>query len=369
MLSRIVVRIGLFLSALTPVAAWAQEGTAYQQSNLVSNSPGVASFTDSNLVNSWGLVIGESGILGVADNGSSRFTVYAANGTPQQASISIPGPGNQGQGTPTGVVRNRGSDFVVTNQSKSGPARLLFATEDGTIAAWSPQVSSTQAFIAVDRSATGAVYKGLALARTDTRELLFAADFHNNRVDAFDQSFAPAFSFSAPADAIPSGYAPFNIRYIGKQLYVTYAKQSPPDNKDDQAGPSNGFVVIFDLTGKLVKVFASHGPLNSPWGLAVAPASFGVFSNSLLVGNFGDGHINAYDLGSGQLLGALSDASGNPLVIDGLWSLGFGLPKAQAAEDFGSDSIPADTLYFTAGPNQEAGGLLGTISVAPASVQ
>jgi uncharacterized protein (TIGR03118 family) len=266
--------------------------------------------------------------------------------------VTVPPPtGSQGPSTPTGIVFNGTSDFVVSAGGVSGPAAFIFATEDGTISGWNPNVNRGAAILAVPSS--GGVYKGLAEVTSPGGNFIYATDFRNNAVQVFNGSFNLVNSFTDPS--LPPGFAPFGIANINGLLYVTFALQIAPDNHDDQAGPGNGFVDVFNPQGGLVSQFAAQGPLNSPWGLAQAPASFGDFGNALLVGNFGDGAINAYDLATGNLLGQLTNQRGQPLFIDGLWALTFG--------NGGQGGNP-NVLYFTAGLNGESDGLIGDLQPA-----
>ena len=324
----------------------------FEQVNLVSDLAGQAAHTDTNLVNPWGLVIGREGSLIVADNHSDLSTVYGPDGTTIRPPVHA-------EDEPTGIAVNRFSDdFLISDGTESHPARLVYSTESGRILAWNPQVDPSNAVVVADNSSSNAVYKGIAIARGRHGALLYATDFHNGRVDVFDRSFQWTGSFTDPnAEA---GFAPFNIRNIGGWLFVTFAKQLGPDNEDDEAGPGNGFVDIFRPDGRLARRFASHGPLNSPWGLAVAPRHFGRLHDALLVGNFGDGRINAYNLRTGAFLGQLADAAGSPIQIEGLWSLEFG--RDGDGEGDGDDEHGmSDALYFTAGPGDETHGLLGVI--------
>jgi uncharacterized protein (TIGR03118 family) len=327
----------------------------YIPHNLVSDLPNMAERTDPNLINPWGISSPPTGPIWVSDNNAGVATVYHGNGRPfpkQNSSlvVAIPPPtGGSGSGTPTGNVFNDTSDFVVTQGTHSGPARFIFATEDGTLAGWNPEVDAMAAILAKDESSTGAVYKGLALASNSHGNFLFATDFHNAFVAMFDRNFNLVHTFTDAS--IPAGFAPFGIRNIGGELFVTYAKQKPPDNHDDQAGPGNGFVDVFDTSGNMVRRFASQGTLNSPWGLALA-SDFGKFSGALLVGDFGDGRINAFNPSTGAFLGQLNDQHGNPITIDGLWGLNFGN---------GFDGASSHLLFFTAGINDEADGLFGTL--------
>ncbi len=326
----------------------------YVEFDLVSDLASNAPVQDSRLVNPWGIVAGPESIW-VNDNGPGLTTVYSPSGHPSAFSISIPGT-NGGSGTPSGLVFNNTGSFVVTNGSASAPSTFMMATEDGTIAAWSESISGSNAVIVVDNSGSGAVYKGLAIA-TDTNgnPNLYAANFHAGTIDMFNSQFQFVSSFT---DAnVPTNFAPFNIRNIQGRLFVTFALQKLPDAHDDQSGAGNGFVDVFDTDGTLLRRFASNGPLNSPWGMAVAPKDFGQFSGALLVGNFGDGKINAFDLLSGKFLGALTDASGNDIVISGLWGLTFEREPVEGREC----EYFAQRLYFSAGLNDEADGLLGFI--------
>jgi uncharacterized protein (TIGR03118 family) len=347
------ISIGALLFAQSVAAQY------YLQTDLVSDERTTANPPDAILVNPWGLVSSATSPWWVANNGTLTSTLYDGNGVRRTLVVTIPGP-------PTGVVSNGGAGFVVRSGAAAGPARFIFATEDGKIAGWNPNVpapGSTQATVGADRSSFGAVYKGLAIASTVAGDFLYATDFHNGAVDVFDSSFAKVTLPGAFTDpALPSGYAPFGIQNIGGRIFVTYALQDS-DAHDDVAGVGHGFVDVYDTTGNLLQRVASKGRLNSPWGLALAPATFGAFGGSLLVGNFGDGKINAFDLatarGSGAAVqvGQLHSANGPPLRIDGLWALQFGN---------GSGSGSTNTLYFTAGPDGESHGLFGKIEPAPA---
>lgn len=334
-------------------------GNFYQQLNLVSDGANPADNTDPNLINSWGIAFNPFGPVWVADNGTGVSTLYDGNGKPQSLVVQIPSPANgSGSGTPTGIVFNASTGFVVSQGSASGASKFIFATEDGVIAAWAPNVDATHAIRMVDNSvATGAVYKGLALSANGDGNLLYAADFHNNRIDVFDSSFKPvtlpAGAFSDPN--LPYGFAPFGLQAIGGDIYVSYAKQDAAKH-DDVAAVGLGFIDVYDPNGTLLKRLVSQGSLNSPWGMALAPAGFGKFSGRLLVGNFGDGLIHAYDIATGDPAGTLKDAGMRSIQIDGLWGLAFGN---------GFDKQPVNTLFFTAGPGDEKQGLYGRIDVAP----
>ena len=336
------------MAVAIPVASSAgSTANQYQQTNLISDIPGVARITDPNLVNPWGQAAGPTSPLWVADNGTNVSTLYTGGVDGSIPAIvplvvSIPG------GAPTGVVFNPTTDFVVHTQRGSAPANFIFDSEAGRITAWSNKVSGTTAQTKfVSRNA---VYKGLALASVHRRNFLYAANFRAGRIDVFNARFKKVRLSGRFQDAmIPAGFAPFDIQLLDGRLYVSYAKQDAARH-DDVAGPGNGFVDVFDTSGRLLRRLISRGDLNSPWGLALAPAMFG----DLLVGNFGDGTIHAYDPMTGALKGQLTNTDGNPIQINGLWALRFGN---------GTFASP-DTLVFTAGIGDESHGLLGEISPA-----
>jgi uncharacterized protein (TIGR03118 family) len=330
--------------------------TGFVQTNLVSDVPGAAQTTDSNLVNPWGISLAPGQPFWIADNGTGKSTLYDGAGATQPLVVTIPAPTAGATSAPTGTVFNPGNTFAVSAGGMTGASAFLFATEDGTIAGWSPAVNQTQAVIAVNRSAAGAVYKGLAIGTNAGGTFLYAADFHNGAIDVFNTNFTKVSLAGNFTDAsIPAGFAPFNVQNIGGSLFVTYAKQNDAKH-DDVAGAGNGFVDAFDTSGNLLRRFASQGTLNSPWGLAQAPASFGTLGGDILVGNFGDGTINAFDPNSGALAGQLQGTSGQTLAISGLWGLTFGT---------GGSGGSTGTLYFTAGTEHEQHGLFG--SLAPAA--
>ena len=337
----------------------AADPTFYQQHNLVSDGFVSADHTDSNLVNAWGLASSPTSPWWVADNGMGVSTLYKGSGDINPLVVNVPGAdGTPNGAAPTGIVFSGSADFVVSDGTFSGPSRFIFASEDGTISGWSPAVPppppSHQAQLAVNNSASGAIYKGLALLSTDSGNFLYATDFHNNKIDVFDGQFHAVTSPGGFHDShIPNQFAPFGIAAIGGKLYVSYAKQDA-DAHDNLNGAHLGYVDVFDSNGNLLKRLIKKGKLNAPWGLAVAPANFGNFSNRLLVGNFGDGRINAYDINNGHFKGTLRSSPGHPIQIDGLWGIGFGN---------GADSGPTNTLYFAAGPDDEAHGLYGRIDL------
>jgi uncharacterized protein (TIGR03118 family) len=346
-------------------AAPAPATPSFTQTILVSNIPGMARRTDANLVNPWGMFLGLNSGMWIAANGSGTALTYDGTGQPIPSGsplvVTIPAPGGSGgTSTPTGVVTNDTSGFVISAGSNSGPSAELFATEDGTIAGWNSMVDATRAVIAVDNSVSGAVYKGLALGFNASGAFLFATNFHAGTIDVFDSKFQPVRTRGRFRDNnIPAGYAPFGIAAINAQIYVTYALQDDK-KKDDVGGAGHGFINIFDTEGNLVKRFTSQGHLNSPWGMAWAPfEGFGSFNNALFVGNFRDGFVNAFDFDSGQFLGVISDANGNAINIPGLWGLQFGLGVAGAS---------SSSLFFTAGLADEQHGFFGTLTVNPSSL-
>jgi uncharacterized protein (TIGR03118 family) len=295
----------------------------------------------------------------VSDNTAGVSTLYDGAGVafpPPPTGpliVNIPLPNAATGGAATGQVANvfsTSNAFLVPGTGM--PSLFIFATEDGTISAWNQSVG-TNAAIAVDNSSSGAVYKGLAIGSNGTADFIYATNFNSGHVDVFDSSFAPANvngAFPFVDRRLPRRYAPFGIQNINNQLFVTYAVQDAAKH-DDVPGRGHGVVDIFDMDGKLLKRFARHGALNSPWGVAIAPSTFGRFANDTLIGNFRDGRINAYS-SSGRFRGVMTDSTTHrPLVNDGLWTLTFG----------GALNSSADTLYFTAGLNNEQDGLFGSI--------
>jgi uncharacterized protein (TIGR03118 family) len=331
----------------------------------------VAKFFDPHLVNPWGVGESAASPFWISDNGAGVSTLYNTVGSPQALVVSIPVAGQPlgSAGTPTGVVFNTAGGalggFKISGVTAGGlptsqPAVFLFATEDGTILGWNPMVNpigfdptkaGTYAIVAA--RPPGAIYKGLAIAiDSGGTARLYATNFHAGTVDVFDTSF----NLQTPAafidTSLPRGYAPFNVVLVGGKLFVTYAVQDA-DAKDDVAGMSHGIVDTFDLAGQSPHRFAQHGQLNSPWGVAVAPAKFGALAGSVWIGNFGNGQINAYDSSTGTFVDKVRNPHGQAIVIDGLWSLKVGN---------GGNGGLADTIYFTAGPNDEEDGLFGALS-------
>jgi uncharacterized protein (TIGR03118 family) len=325
----------------------------YQVISLVSD---VATYqpetVDPGLVNPWGIAIGPTGAFWISDNHSGLTTIYDGGGNIIRQPVDVPFHGQVHGGAPTGVVFNTTSDFLAPSTG-GVPRKALFiyATEDGTVAAWN---GSDSTVTVADRSSMHAVYKGITIGANGGNNFIYAADFRNGRIDVLDKDFNYVnMNFSDPT--IPAGFAPFNIKQIAGKLYVTYAKQSAPDNEDDERGVGNGFVNVFNTDGSLLKRFASQGNLNSPWGITAPPAGFGLPAGSIIVGNFGDGHLNVFD-GQGKGLGELK--SGNtPIVLEGLWDLTF--------EDGTIQGSDPNILYYTAGPGSESHGLFGYLKKRP----
>jgi uncharacterized protein (TIGR03118 family) len=353
-----------------------RERDAYVITALTSNlGPSHTAPADPVLQNAWGIAFTAAGSpFWVNDNATGCSTLYDGIGTkvPLQVSIPLPGnvvpvgschpadpnkPSSPAPANPTGIVWNPAASFVVPGTKI--PAVFIFATENGTISAWAGGLNPADvAVIAADESASGAVYKGLAYAVNAKGAFLFATDFHNGKVDVFGPNGTDGLFTQVSLDGhftdpeLPAGYAPFNIANIDGDLFVTYAKQNAQKH-DDAAGPGRGFVDVFDTGGHLLRRFESRGRLNSPWGITRASFAFGPWSGKILVGNFGDGRINVFN-NDGSFVDQLEDVHGRPLVIHGLWTLTLG---------GGRNSSP-DTLYFSAGPDEETNGLFGTITPA-----
>jgi uncharacterized protein (TIGR03118 family) len=346
-------RLGIVLAALSALAlalagpADAHDGgkgaNVYKKRNLVSDIDGVARITDPNLVNPWGLSFGPATPAWIADNGTDVSTLYRGaihRSIPVIVPLVVGIPG----GAPTGTVFNATSGFKVNG----APAPFIFDSEAGTITAWA---AGTEAV--TEATTPGAIYKGLAIATKGGATFLYAANFHAGTIDVFNDAFAPVTMPGGFVDPnLPAGFAPFNVQEIAGRLVVAYAQQDP-DAEDEVAGAGLGYVDVFDTSGHLLRRLVSQGQLNAPWGLAVAPRKFGRFSGDLLVGNFGDGAINAYDPRTGSFRGTLMNRDGNPIHINGLWALRFGN---------GVIGTP-QTLLFTAGIADEDHGLFGEIVV------
>ena len=331
----LTVCLGITL-VLGSVPALAQ----YQLTNLVSNQVGAAKHTDPLIVNAWGLVHAAGSPFWVADNGSGWSTLYNGAGKAKSLRVLIPSTVN-GPGSPTGIVFNGSSDF----QFQGWAAIFMFATLDGTISAWAPQVDLNQAFIQVNNSASGAVYTGLAISSKASGNRLFAADVVNNKVDVYDGMFNFVTSFTD--SGLPAGFTPFGIQDINGVVYVAFA--------DSNGGPG-GFIDTFDENGTLLKQLVHGGALNQPWGIAIAPPNFGPLSNTLLVSNnTNTGTINAFNPATGQFVGTVRDTNGQPIHIDQLWGIEFGGGTANNGRK--------NQLFFTAGPSNNLAGTFGVIAL------
>ena len=360
-----VYSAGMGSASLTVGAA-----TAFSLTNLIADvAGGTAANVDANLVNPWGIAIPAGNFPAwVANNHSETSTLYDGDGKAQAATapLIVQFAAATGGTTfdPTGIVFNGGTDFTVTSAGISGVAKFIFDGEGGMIAGWSPGVDLTHA-VTMYSDSGGAVYKGLAVAQNNGNSFLYATDFHNGKIDVFNAAFvkqatsATAFTFAD--SSIPAGFTPFGIQTIpgsgaagATQIYVTYAQQQAPDNHDNANGAGLGYVDIYDTNGKLIKQLIAKGALNAPWGIALAPADFGTLSKMLLVGNFGDGKINAFDPASGTFVGSVNDSTGAAIATAGLWGIAFGNDAANQ---------PHNTLFFAAGPNDEANGSYGRIDV------
>jgi uncharacterized protein (TIGR03118 family) len=341
------IALGALACAVLPSAVWAGPLNGYQQTNLVSNIPGMAAVTDSRLVNPWGIAESGTSPFWISDNGAGLETLYNSAGTAQATVVTIqpPPPPPPATGNPTGVVFTNNATF------NNSTYTFMFATESGSIQGWRSALGANAEVVSTSPTA---VYKGLATGVTGGNAYLYATDFHNGAITVVPSTGAPALGGNFTDPNLPAGYAPFGIQNISNQLFVTYALQDATGH-DDVAGAGNGFVDIFDLNGNFVKRLISQGVLNSPWGLAMAPASFGAAGGDLLVGNFGDGTINAFNPSTGALVGTLASL-GNPLVNDGLWGLTFGN---------GGNGGLTTSLYVTAGLNDEADGLFARIDAVP----
>ncbi len=388
-----VVVVGVLLAAAPAVSATRHARSAamlpnpdnnYTQTNLVSDIEGVAQATDPHLLNPWGMSSSATSFIWTSNNADGTASLFNGAGVAQTLVVTIPPPaGGMSPAAPTGTVFNGTGQFLVgTGQ----PGLFLFATEDGTISGWNPNANATEAVLEVDNSASGAVYKGLALGANASGPLLYATNFHSGQVDVFDGTWAPARMAGGFVDwFLPKGYAPFGIMVMpNNNVIVTYALQDSAAH-DDVAGVGHGFVDEFDADGNFLRRLISGGVLDSPWGLAIAPSSgFGPFSGALLVGNFGDGRINAFTLPDmsmnsnpdnpfggffrffegARFMDTLRDSDGHPLTNLGLWGLRFG--------NGGNGGNP-DSLFFTAGIPGSLGtldvlenhGLFGVITVTP----
>jgi len=327
-------------TALVSTNAGAQP--TFTITKLISNQEGVAQNTDPNLVNAWGIAHSPTGPLWINDNGTGLSTVYDRK-TGQSLGITVTIPG----GDPTGITfvpqhSDDRDDFLISENGVTGKSQFIFATESGLISGWNQDVDPNNAIVAVDLSKQHASLKGATLA--PAAETLYVADFHNNLVRAYDDHFNLATKFTDKQ--LPNRFAPFNVNIIQNLVFVAFAKRERHGD-DEVAGPGLGYVDVFSRTGTLMKRLIANGPLNAPWGMTVAPPGFGGLDGALLVGNFGDGKINAFNINTGEFLGTLKGTDDQDLVIDGLWGIERNLNGF---------------LEFTAGPDDETNGLVGTIN-------
>lgn len=356
-----IVRLGL-CAALAGLAT-PSKGDFIAVTNLVTDDPSAhpAQITDPFLKNAWGISSSASSPFWVSDNGTGVSTLYsvnpATNATTKVTLGSPPGPSGGvvippvGTGNPTGQVFNTAAGTGAFNGNV-----FLFVSEDGTISGWRGALGTTAEVLQTGLPAN--VYKGVALDTTGGHSYLLAANFHAGTIDVLKgDAGAPALTGNFTDPNLPAGYAPFNIQLLGGRLYVTYALQDATGH-DDVPGAGHGFVSAFDLQGNLLGRIGAMGTLNSPWGLALAPSSFGAFAGDLLVGNFGDGTINVFnpDPATPGFLGQLTGAGGSPLVIDGLWGLTTGNDGSGGS---------SQNIYFSAGPDDESHGLFGVLQSVP----
>jgi uncharacterized protein (TIGR03118 family) len=325
--------------------------SGFAQINLASDVPGLARVLDTNLVNAWGMSASPTGPFWVSDAGTGVSDLLDGRGDIVPLRVSVPGA-NGSMGTPTGTVFNGGPGFVVSANGQSASGQFLFATTDGTISAWAPAVDAANAIIAIDNSADGAVYLGLALAVDGNgHSYIYATDIAHGRIDVFDEQFhAVALAGSFVDPDLPRDFAPFNVQRIGDELFVTYI---PVGNDHYPASTfGNGIVDVFAFDGTFVERFAAGGPLDDPWGITLAPADFGSLGGALLIGNNGDGRISAFNRQTGAFLGQLADDNGDPIANPNLWSISFGNDHMAGA---------ALTLFFSAGYDDDLHGLFGAI--------
>jgi uncharacterized protein (TIGR03118 family) len=350
----LLAAVSVGILAVQGGAALAQQ---FNITNIVSDGSVPAITIDPSLVNPWGMSFSPTGEFWISDNGTGVSTLYTGAGTKSTLTVVVPAAtGGKTGGTPTGQVFNGNtSEFLVTSGGKSGSSVFIFATEDGTISGWAPNVDATNAIIGVNNASEQANYKGLAIGTVGSQDFLYASNFHSGEVEMYDSSFKLKKTFTDSTMA--KGYAPYNVQVLAGTLYVTFAKQDKA-KKDEVTGPGFGYVDAFNLKGKFLRRVVSKGALNAPWGLDIAPPGFGALAGDLLVGNFGDGWINAYDTKKGKYKGPLVDGSGSPIAITDLWGLLTGN---------GGQGGDVNTVYFTAGLSNETRGLFGGISLVPGS--
>lgn len=334
-----LMAVGLLFATATAAVT-----TTYTQTNLVADIPGFVPAPlniDPNLLNGWGLAMDPAGDLAVAANHSGMDIFYDNTGAATLPAIQIPAVDGSFPGAPSGQVYNPTNWFVIPGTTD--PAKFIFSTEDGILCAWASGPSAT---IVVNPLDDGSVYKGLAMAMLGGKPYLYATNFGDHRIDVFDGNWNVVAKFPFVDADIPDNYSPFGIANLDNKLWVTYAIPKPPDFMDNTAGPGHGIVDIYNPNGTLVRRFYSYGVLNSPWGITMAPAGSGPQEKVILIGNFGDGMVNAFR-NSGEFLNALVTPDGDPITISGLWAL------------MGMTGRDANRVYFTAGPNGETDGLFG----------
>jgi uncharacterized protein (TIGR03118 family) len=378
---KILLRLAGVTALILSMGA-ASFGQRYTQTNLVSNAAGLAPVTDPQLVNAWGLSRGSGSPWWVSDQATGLSTLYNGAGAKQSLVVTIPPSDptntNTPTGSPTGTIFNGSTtDFLL---APGAPATFLFSTLDGTIAGWNANVAVAQGSappsthaVTVAKTTDGSSYTGLTVAFIEGKPFLYAANFAQGRVDVYDNTFKLVkMSDDSKSDhnfftdnRLPRGFAPFNVQAIGNDIVVTYALQQQGSPREAD-GPGLGYVDIYSSTGQLLQRLEHGDWLNAPWGVALAPLDFGKFSHSLLIGQFAgggatqsSGFIAAYDLATGNFEGLLQDANGNPLAVNGIWALSPGNVSPGNAD---AAAAPAAEMYFTAGPNQGAGGLFGYLT-------
>ncbi len=350
--------VGIILAAVMASGAITSaqtEATGYKQTNLISDIAGLARYRERTLVNPWGMASGPVGPYWIANQGTDTLTSITRNEIPghdADGRVRVAVPARQpvtGDSGPTGIVYSGTPDFIVTAGGTSAAAELIIVTLDGRVMGWSSVVDPNTTFVLADNSASGAEYTGVAVASSKRGDVIALANFGAGTLDILDSNFELAASVTDPA--LPAGFSPFNVQNIGGQLFVTFAKRG--EDGDEIKGAGLGYVDVFDVSGVLIRRFASGGTLNAPWGIELAPSTFGEFGNQILIGNFGDGRISAFNTVTGEYTGQLKDRFGLPIAIDGLWGLMFG-----TIGNVGRSNI----LYFSAGIADETHGLVGTLT-------
>jgi uncharacterized protein (TIGR03118 family) len=358
--------------ALLPISTFAQH---YTQTNLVSDLSNVngqpVAVQDPTFKNSWGLARSASSPWWINNAGTGTSALYTGAGkvvTPPSPVVVPNAPGAQGNSSPTGIVFNGTTDFMISNVAGKtpAPAAFIFATENGTISAWNPAVTPLE--MAVNQAfEKGAVFTGLTLIESEGDHFLLAANFSQNRIEKFDTNFKRVHRSEElfDDDRLPPGFAPYNVQAVGDNVVVTYAKQNPQKTgADDDCGEECGFVDVFSIHGRLIlRLQHVPGTLTAPWGVALAPRDFGFFSHALLIGNRFGGTIAAFNFTDGRFLGNLLDADGAPIAIPGLWALEFDNRGNNQASP-----SPGPALFFAAGINGYADGLFGTLTPVAAEL-